>query len=166
MLAQVSRDLVNETRSGVCSSNSRSLEKGMPLRTLYGSGRGMSVASLLNGAIAGLTMLTMGSCSPKSERDTNVLSKAEPSNVAAAPQPLTQGSGATAAPVFVVQTSPSMTSRTLEARSSIIPGREAKSGSKTLRAQDVKADQTVQVSPVVLDKQNRELMDALTVKPR
>lgn len=166
MQEHASCDLVDETRSGVCSSSFSSLEKGMRLRTLYGSGRGMSVASLLNGALAGLTMLTMGSCSPKSERDTNVLSKAEPSNVAGAPQPMTQESGATSAPVFVVQTSPSMTSRTLEARSSIIPGREAKSGNKTLRAQDVKADQAVQVSPVIIDKQNRELMDALTVKPR
>lgn len=124
------------------------------------------MASLLCGTLAGITMLAMGSCSPKAESDKDVLSKVEPSKVAVAPQPLAQGSATTSDPLFLVQTSPSMKSRTLEARSSIIPGREAKSGEKALRVQDVKADQAVQVSPVIIDKQNRELMDALTVKPR
>jgi hypothetical protein len=126
----------------------------------------MSVTSLLNGVLAALTMLMVESCSPKSEPDKDVLSKMEPSKVAVAPQPLTQESAATSDPLFVVQTSPLMKSRTVEARSSIIPDREAKSGEKALSAQDVKADQAVQVSPVIINKQNRELMDALTVKPR
>ncbi len=166
MQEHVSRDLVNETRSGVCSSNFSSLEKEVPLRPLPGSRESMSVTSLLSGVLAVLTMLMVGSCSPKSEPDKDVQSKVEPSKVALAPQPLAQDSAAPSDAVFVVQTSPLMKSRTLEARSSIIPGREAKSGEKALSAQDVKADQAVQVSPVIIDKQNRELMDALTVKPR
>lgn len=122
---------------------------------------------LTQGAFAGVMLFAMSSCSPKSEAAKEAQVKAEPARSEAATKLSTvpvESKDAPAGP-FVVQSSPGMASRSVEARATVMPGRTAKAGEE-LQRQNLKAEQVMQAAPVMINKQNRELIDALTVKPR
>lgn len=125
----------------------------------------MALISLCRVAVAGAMLFAVSSCSPKSEAGKEAQGKVEPglSEVASKLPPVVSKDSPEGP--LVVGSSPEMVSRSVEARATVMPGRTVKAGEE-LHRQALKTEHAMQAAPVLIDKQNRELIDPLTVKPR